>query len=284
MFICPKNVADSDNVYPISRSLKGNPVYSEEMKIYLAGVESKLHNKQITGQVYSNPGEILVLGSFFGISQRNQKMYSSLLPCFKDFMLDSGAYSFMNSQSCERNWESYLEKYAAYVKEHKVEKYFELDIDSIVGYDKVKEYRAIIERMVNRPCIPVWHRSRGYDEFLRLCDEYSYVAVGGIAIRHIRRTEYQYFTQLIKEAHRRNCKIHALGFTNLSELRKYHFDSVDSSTWTCGGRYGSIYKFSNGRMRAITRNDNMRVSDIRGIDGFNFVEWVKFQKYSEVHM
>ena len=190
----------------------------------------------------------------------------------------------MNSPGSMQDWNRYLEEYASFIKDNRVEKFFELDIDIIVGYDKVKEYRATLEHIVNRPCIPVWHRSRGYDEFIRLCKEYSYIAVGGIAIKHIRREEYKYFTQLIREAHKRNCKIHALGFTNPSELRKYHFDSVDSSSWTSGGRYGSLYKFINGEMRVFSRKEAMRVSDYRKIDGFNFGEWIKFQKYAEVHL
>ena len=254
------------------------------MKIYLAGLEHRLYNKSIIEQIYSNSGTISILGSFFTICQRNTESYLSLLPHFKDFLLDSGAFSFMNSKSNVRDWYEYLEKYAAYIKENRVENFFELDIDMIIGYDKVKEYRSILERIVNRPCIPVWHRSRGQDEFLRLCDEYSYVAVGGIAIKHIRRNEYKNFTYLIKEAHKRDCKIHALGFTNFSGLRKYHFDSVDSTSWMGGGRFGQLYKFANGQLRQISHKDNTRVVDILGIDSFNFGEWVKFQKYAEAHL
>ena len=254
------------------------------MKIYLSSLECKLHNRQITEQIYSASGTISVLGSYFSICQRNKDFYSSFIPHFKDFMLDSGAFSFMNSQNKARDWNKYLEEYASFIKKNRVEKFFELDIDVIAGYDKVREYRATLERMVNRPCIPVWHRLRGHDEFVRLCEEYSYIAVGGIAIKHIRREEYKYFTHLIREAHKRNCKIHALGFTNPSELRKYHFDSVDSSSWTTGGRYGNLYEFSGGKLSVMSRKDRMRVSDIAGIDSFNFREWVKFQQYAEVHL
>ena len=254
------------------------------MNIYIAGLECKLHNKHVIEQVHANAGAIFVLGSFFNISQRKRNFYSSFIPYFKDFMLDSGAFSFINGQSKARDWNKYLEEYASFINENHVKKFFELDIDVILGYDKVKEYRAILERITNCPCIPVWHRSRGHDEFIRLCSEYSYIAVGGIAIRHIRRNEYKNFEYLISEAHKRKCKIHALGFTNLTELRKYHFDSVDSSTWTSGGRYGSLYRFSEGQMRLTRRKKDIRVSDVQGLDGFNLGEWIKFQKYAEVHM
>lgn len=254
------------------------------MNIYLASLECKVDNERIIEQIKTSPCAISILGSYYSICQRNKKYYTTLIPNFKDFMLDSGAFSFMNSKNVSLNWDKYIEEYAAFIKENHVLKFFELDIDVIAGYSKVKEYRARLERMSGYPSIPVWHRSRGYDEFLRLCEEYSYIAVGGIAIKHIRREEYKYFSRLIREAHKRNCKIHALGFTNPSELRKYHFDSVDSSSWTTGGRYGNVYMFRDGDLQVFSRKGSMRVSDYRQADSFNFGEWVKFQKYAEVHL
>lgn len=247
-------------------------------------MEHKLSNREIIDYIRQTPKTVSILGSYYNISHRNKKLYTTIIPYFKDFMLDSGAFSFMSSQKVNINWDEYLEGYARYITETLTKKYFELDIDLLVGYEKVKEYRARLESLTGIPSIPVWHRSRGREEFLRLCDEYPYVAVGGIAIKHIRLDEYKYFTTLIQEAHKRNCKIHALGFTHLTEGRKYHFDSVDSSSWTGGGRYGSVYVYSNGQMRMQKRKENMRVRDIRGIDMFNFMEWLKYQRYAEVHL
>jgi hypothetical protein len=254
------------------------------MRIYLASLEQKLNNAGIIDQIRSFPRTISILGSYYIISRRNKKGYSKIIPYLKDFMLDSGAFSFINSQKAKISWDEYLEEYASYIGETHTEKYFELDIDLLVGYEKVKEYRARLEALTGVPSIPVWHRSRGREEFMRLCDEYPYVAVGGIAIKHIRLDEYKYFTMLIQEAHKRNCKIHALGFTHLTEVRKYHFDSVDSSSWTSGGRYGSVYRYSNGKMHLQKHRANTRVTDVHGIDSFNFREWVKYQRYAEVHL
>ena len=254
------------------------------MKIYLAGVECKLTNQRIIERIYSKSGEISVLGSFFGIRQRGLKRYAYLMPNFKDFMLDSGAFSFMNSNSVKEDWRDYIEQYASFINENRVEKFFELDIDSLVGYEKVKEYRMLLERKVNRQSIPVWHRTRGAEEFFRLCEEYRYISIGGIAIKHISSSEYKYFPYLINEAHKRGCKIHALGFTDLGKLKKYHFDSVDSSSWSSGSRYGTTYRFKDGRMESKKRKKSRRVLDWRGLDEFNFGEWVKFQKYAEVHL
>ena len=253
------------------------------MNLYLAGLENHITSPYYEGIktiVLSN--KVYALSSYFYIKKRAREKYSRLIPYFKDFMLDSGAFSFMNS-GIEVNWNSYIEEYSNYINENKINKFFELDIDSIIGYDKVKEYRKRLEKLVNRPCIPVWHRSRELDEFFRLCDEYSYIAVGGIAIGHIRRNEYKNFSYLIKEAHKRKCKIHGLGFTNLSLLKKYHFDSVDSSSWTSGGRFGKVYKFIGNTLVAYYRKENQRLINYIETDAHNFNEWIKFQRYAEVH-
>ena len=88
------------------------------------------------------------------------------------------------------NWDKYIEEYAEYVKENNVKKFLELDIDSVVGYEEVKRLRGRLEKLAGRQCIPVWHRPRGKAEFLRLCDEYSYIAIGGVALKYIRRSLY----------------------------------------------------------------------------------------------
>ena len=40
-----------------------------------------------------------------------------------------------------------------------------------------------------------------------------------------------------------HAKIHALGFTSISGLEKYHFDSVDSTSLTTGNRFRMLYHF-----------------------------------------
>jgi hypothetical protein len=208
-----------------------------------------------------------------------------LIPYFGDFLLDSGAFTFMQgSHGKPINWDEYVERYAAFINRNKVKKYFELDIDSIVGYEEVKRLRTRLERLAGVPCIPVWHKSRGKDEFLKMCDEYGYVAIGGIVSKEIKKQDYWAFPYFIKEAHRRGAKIHGLGFTNLEGMRKYHFDSVDSTSWTIGNRFGKVYKFNGHTMIHFDKPKGARLSDSRAVALNNFTEWVKFQKWAEGHL
>lgn len=222
-----------------------------------------------------------ILESFFYADETTEKC----LPLYGDFLLDSGAFTFMTSKKgAQVQWEDYIDRYAEFINRNKVEKFFELDIDSEVGYAKVKEYRQRLEKATGRACIPVWHISRGHKEFLRMCDEYSYVAIGGIVSREILPAHYSAFPKLIKEAHERGCKIHGLGFTRIPDLPKYHFDSVDSTAWTTGNRFGFVYKFHNGDMKKIKAPEGKCLGDARGAALNNFIEWCKFQKYAEENL
>lgn len=250
------------------------------MRIYLAGIEILINRVQSV--VIASPQKIYALSSYFYARQHSN--YPSLIPYYKDFLLDSGAFTFIRSQDNHPNWDEYLEQYADYIRRQDIKKYFELDIDTVVGYEKVKEFRSRLERLTGRPCIPVWHKSRGKEEFLRLCDEYNFIAVGGIAVKHIRRDEYRFFPWLIREAHKRGCQIHALGFTNLEMLKRFHFDSVDSTSWTSGGRYGTTYRFNGRGLTTIGKQPGKRVGDFRKLDKYNFIEWVKFQQYALIHL
>ena len=255
-----------------------------EMKIYLACVapwkEEGLYDKSIRKH------KPFILESFYYAGEWTEKM----LPLFGDFMLDSGAFTFCGTGGFhEHEFEEYLERYADFINRNSIEKFFELDVDSIVGYEKVLKYRKKLEKLTNRQCIPVWHIARGKEEFLRHCDEYSYVALGGYvaAIKNgdpRQRAYVKMYPWFISEAHKRDTKIHGLGFTNLKGLEMYHFDSVDSTAWTTGNRFGYIYRFDGRTMQKIVRPEGKILADSKKVALNNYIEWIKFQKYAEENL
>ena len=88
-----------------------------------------------------------------------------------------------------------------------------MDIDAIVGYERVKAMRRRLESETERRCIPVWHRSRGLEEFKRLCKEYPYIGIGGFAIKTILPNEFPFVRKLIQIAAGYGTKVHGLGYT-----------------------------------------------------------------------
>lgn len=252
------------------------------MKVYLAGAPPFMNEGLYAAKTKETAP--FILESFF---------YANGLPPerlknFGDYLLDSGAFTFMTGKAGkEIIWEEYVDRYADYINSNNVEKFFELDIDVLTSYEEVKKLRARLEKKTGKKCIPVWHKSRGKDEFLHMADEYPYVALGGIVSKEWSTEEYRYFPWFIQNAHHRKAKIHGLGFTQLKYLSQYHFDSVDSTAWTSGNRFGIVYEFNGETMVRHMRKDKgktFRIADARGVALHNFSEWIKFQKYAETNL
>ena len=239
------------------------------MKVFLAGAYTR--EKAFIGKNID-----YMLESFFYVLPWQIER----IPNMKMFLLDSGAFTFMNGTG-NANFDEYLTRYINFINKYDIKYFFELDVDSIIGYEKVKQLRKRLENETGKKCIPVWHKSRGKEEYLKMCEEYDYVAIGGIVTKEITREQYPFFPWFINEAHKRGCKIHGLGFTDTNLLRKYHFDSVDSTAWLSGSRFGHVYYFDNGVMKNKTPPKGKKTVHYKLIDEQNVNEWLKYQRYAE---
>lgn len=194
------------------------------MKVFLAGTDIlKGFPDELKKAKYQ-------LASFFTI----QDWQIPFLNSCDEWLLDSGAFSFMNGQK-NVDFDDYLGRYINFINKNNVKLFFELDLDSVIGYKKTLEMRNRLEKETGKRCIPVWHKSRGISEYFKMCEEYDYVAIGGIVSKEIKPEQYKAFPMMITEAHKRGAKVHGLGFTSTSYFEKVRFDSVDSTTWNVGG-------------------------------------------------
>ena len=251
------------------------------MKIYLAGGGSYQRQKKEAVEELRKEYpcmEVNLIETFFEICFKPRPI---LIENY-NLLLDSGAFSFLSSGK-RVDWDDYLSCYIDYINANDVKFFFELDIDKIIGYDRVKEIRRRLERETGKRPIPVWHRHLGKEEFLRMCDEYDYVAIGGLAIKDIRQNEYKYLPAFIREAHKRGAKIHGLGFTHSAWLPRLHFDSVDSSSWSAGMRYGQIYTFNGRTIKQIKTPAGRRAKSYE-VAIYNFKEWLKFANWADTHL
>lgn len=242
--------------------------------LFLAGGESRI---KVTAEKRQElkPN---ILESFFCVTPRTEE-YLSL---YADYMLDSGAFTMLQGNAGNIKIDDYIDKYADYINKHKVKKYFELDIDPFIGYPEVKRIREYLFLKTGVQPIPVWHKSRGIEEFKQMCKDYSYVAIGGYVSKEFNKNDIQHFPKLIGYAHQQGAKIHGLGFTSLEWLPICHFDSVDSTAWLSGNRFGYVYKFNGKTMIKIKKPEGKRVRN-EAVAVNNFIEWVKFQRYAETH-
>lgn len=274
-----------------------------EMQLYLAGIcvgqtsqllfnnrererDETLFCGQSPNQERATPSnwggwkDLLVLESFY--YARKNKYFPILYERGVDLLLDSGAFTYMQQGGGSVDWDVYIEEYAAFINKYDIQKFFELDIDSIVGLKEVERLRAKLEMLTGKQSIPVWHISRSFEYYQRMIREYSYVAIGGYVIKEVSRNKLEAaFPYLIQQAHLAKCRVHGLGYTPLDiAKKKFRFDSVDSTSWIAGNRFGSIYHFNalTGIMEKFDRPAGKRVKNLETAWN-NFNEWFKFQQY-----
>lgn len=202
----------------------------------------------------------------------------------EDYILDSGAFTFMESRE-HVDWLEYLDRYIEFINTHDIDNFIELDIERLVGMDKVEQLRDRLETKTGKKAIPVWHPERGIDYWKKMCREYDYVAIGGMAqstTRKYRNKIKQHFPWFIRTAHENNAKIHGLGFTSVKDLKKFKFDSVDSTSWN-GGKFGTIYFFKNNSILSESRK-NQRTIYYKDANLQNLRAWTKFQNYADKNL
>ena len=242
------------------------------MRVFLAGTSSR-------EKLFEKSTPLFVLESFLYFKPWQRKFISSS----KMFMLDSGAFTFMQRKRAP-DFNKFVDSYANFINSNDISYFFELDVDSIIGYCGVRKLRSTLEKNTGKQCIPVWHKSRGIDEFKSMCKEYPYVAIGGIASKEIDPTDFAFFTYLIDIAHENGCKIHGLGFSNPKGLLKCPFDSVDSTSWNAGSKFGRIFAVEDGVL--VQKVSEKYAPDVpkTELDKVNLNTWIDFQKYAEFNL
>ena len=157
----------------------------------------------------------------------------------EEILIDSGAHSFQKGKKVD--WIEYTKQYAEFIQKFdrpNIIGYFEMDVDNIIGYDKVLDLRGILESVSDK-IIPVWHKNRGIEEFKKMCRDYAgkVVAITGFKNEDIQDHQYLMF---LKYAKKYNCRVHCLGMTRKKILDEVPFDYVDSSSWVQSSIFGRI--------------------------------------------
>ena len=239
------------------------------MKLFLAGTNA-------FSWLFKEIIPIYVLESFYYIQEWQIKE----IPKYKMFLLDSGAFTFLNNikDKTDVNFDQYLTKYINFINQNNIKYFFELDIDSVVGYEEVKRLRKRLEQETQKKCIPVWHKSRGLEEFIKLTKEYDYIAIGGIVTKEIKPSEYKFFPKLLQIASKNNCKVHGLGFTGKKAL-SLNFYSVDSTNWLQNGKFCGVEYFNGKELVKVNTPKGKKNISYRERYKVLVPEYIKFQKY-----
>ena len=253
------------------------------MKVFLSGIESSEKNI-IDKYIMEGKTVDYILTSYYYL-RKKPLLFDKLKKLANSILIDSGAHSFQKGKKV--NWLDYTNEYAEWIKQNDTNKiigYFEMDVDNIIGYDKVLELRKILERVSNK-IIPVWHKNRGIEEYKKMCKDYAgkIVAITGFKNEDIKDEQYLMF---LKYAKQYNCKVHCLGMTRTSLLNNCPFDFVDSSTWKQAGNFGEYRTFEKGKITIhkmkgkykTTELDEMNFEQFRKMQEFYYNKWKKICK------
>lgn len=239
------------------------------MKIFLSSLENNTARISEIGLMHYN-----LISYYYG--RRSEDRVREIVRNSELVMIDSGAHTFQKGTHVD--WERYTEEYAEWIREHdrsNIVGYFEMDVDNVLGLERVVALRRILERTSDK-IIPVWHKNRGIDDFKRMCDEYTgrVVAITGFKNEDIQDHQYLMF---LKYAWAHGCRVHCLGMTRRPVLDKVPFDYVDSSSWTQGVLYGRI---GNKRLKNAPTVEERRTMRQRQWEA-SYREAMKMQEHYE---
>lgn len=213
------------------------------MKIFL----SALNPPEVKKMKTQNAELLWNLLSFYQIQKDGLQVFQDVLSMSREMMIDSGAHSFQKGKKVD--WDEYTSQYIDFIRRYDCKKilgYFEMDVDNIIGYDKVLQLRRRLLDVTDK-VIPVWHKNRGVEDFKHMCQEYSgrIVAISGFSGQDIRDNQYAMF---VNYAHRCGCKIHGLGLTRKKILDAVGFDFCDSASWILSTSYGKVIGHKDRRV------------------------------------
>lgn len=248
------------------------------MELYFSSFFESIYALPKDYENYIDISKISILQTFARAETRMKKNIEKA-KYFKNFLLDSGAFSMMSSQNHKTfDISEHTKKYAEFIKENDIKDFIELDVDGVFGIDVYKDCLHQLQDITGKNPIKVFHMWRGLDYYKELVKKEQKIAIGGIAIKFIKESDFNMFNELIEIAHKNNCKVHGLGLTSASNLRKYNFDSIDSSSWTCGARSGSFRRFNGHEVNSYKTPDSYKLdSNIYMLNSLQ--EWSKFSDY-----
>lgn len=226
---------------------------------------------------------IYLLQTFYDLKGVNHKQIEKMLGTCDEFLLDSGAFTIMNSGK-KVHWKSYVDEYIKFINKYDIQQFFELDLYTLpdVGIEKTVKMRKYIEYHTKKKCIPVFHACMGMKMYRELCEEYDYIGIGASGLTD--ECKWTKNTKLLKQvvniANSYGVKVHGLGYTRLSNINKteIQFYSVDSSAWV-GSRFNTRYDIKYGMLaQSNATEQEERLADWKQLDMHNLKVWRKIQQ------
>lgn len=223
-------------------------------------------------------GNRYYLYSYYNL--RGKKKLLDYLKVKGEVFLDSGAHT-LQKPGKEVDWDKFIYEYIKFINDYKqyLDYIVELDVENKIGLPLVEKYRNKIKKETSIEPIVVWHRSRGFDYLKYMCKTYKYIGFSGFVEDKTGENEIpdRFVNTFCDMAHKDSAKVHGFGYTrqNLPEKR---FDSIDSSSWNSGIRYGQLLKFKDNKMIHYKKLHNYN-NKYDVISKWSVKEWIKYQEF-----
>jgi hypothetical protein len=164
-----------------------------------------------------------------------------------DLFIDSGGFT-----AKQKNIEIDVQKYGAWVQcnEEHIDIYANLDV--IGNQILTKRNQDSMEGMSLSP-LPVFHIGSSFREFRRLCESYSYIALGGLVpyMKNLKKSPiFPFLNKVFDMAG--DTKLHGFGCVNFKILFDYPWYSVDTRSWLTGLLYREVPLFDES-LKSILR-------------------------------
>lgn len=252
------------------------------MKVLLAGSESK----ESASRMREMGAKHLLLSYYYLRNKKDPVPFLEEMRQNSTFMfLDSGAHTFFHEAGISavhgekktktaENPEQYLHEYIQWLKEYGsyFDGYAELDIDQIVGHDKILEWHKIWEESGLDKIVYCYHPTQPISYWEKICKENHYVGIQG-------NLPLQKYVGYLNVAKKYGTKVHGFAMTKTEPMQKLPFFSVGSTSWQSGERFGTTFEFNGRNMIAHLKDDKvaMRRKLKRKAEalGINSEAWIK---------
>ncbi len=236
--------------------MKGN------FTLFLSGVEPRENFEVVSGVTPH------ILLSYYYIRRRGIAEIKERLQKHNGMkiLIDSGAFTFFKDPQYTKKtiewWEKYIQNYVTFVRTYReyIFACVELDIDTLVGAEKVNEWREkyfypLEEEGIN--VIYLYHTDKDLDFFDLLCKKHPYVGFSYVELK--RELEEQsdvdaMVANLFNIAQKHHTAIHGFAITGNRMLQNYPFFSADSTSYLTGSQFGTITYFEEGKLKHLDKD------------------------------
>ena len=255
------------------------------MKIYMAGNGVLLLLHRYNGNPSKCP--IYLLQTFYDMRKQSENNIHKILGSCKEFLLDSGAFTFMNSGK-KVHWKSYVNEYIEFINKYDIKQFFELDLYTLpdVGIEKTVKMRKYIEHGTGKKSIPVFHACMGLRMYRELCQQYDYIGIGASGLTdECKWTKNKaLLKQMVHIANSYGTKVHGLGYQRIDDLNYNNigFYSVDATSWI-GSRFNTKYDIKSGYLvKSKAVQEGERLKDYLQLDAHNMKVFRELQQLKDI--